>query len=123
MAAWYYSTATSLDLQDWTAPQMIVNSQYPVTKPCSVAGTGGDQFDGWYPSFMSPGAAAGHTKLTGIVFFQKRSRPPRGRPLIKGEIRRLVERLAAENPGWGAPRIHGEILKLGYVVTEPWLGI
>ena len=31
---WYYSTATSLDLQDWTAPQMILNSQYPVTTPC-----------------------------------------------------------------------------------------
>jgi uncharacterized protein (TIGR03437 family) len=70
VAAWYYSTATSLDLQDWTAPQMIANSQYPVTQPCSAAGTGGDQFDGWYPSFMSPGAEAGHTKLTGMVFFQ-----------------------------------------------------
>jgi len=70
MAAWYYSTATSLDLQDWTEPQMIANSQYPITKLCSAAGTGGNQFDGWYPSFMSPGAAAGHTKLTGMVFFQ-----------------------------------------------------
>jgi uncharacterized protein (TIGR03437 family) len=69
-AAWYYSTATSLDVEDWTAPRMIVNSQYPVTKPCSAAGTGGNQFDGWYPSFMSPGAAAGHSKLTGMVFFQ-----------------------------------------------------
>jgi uncharacterized protein (TIGR03437 family) len=69
-AAWYYSTATSLDLQDWTTPQMIANSQYPVTKPCNAAETGGNQFDGWYPSFMSPGAAAGHTKLTGMVFFQ-----------------------------------------------------
>ena len=68
--AWYYSTATSLDLQDWTAPQMIANSQYPIASPCSAAGTGGNQFDGGYPSFMSPGAAAGHTKLTGMVFFQ-----------------------------------------------------
>ena len=31
LAAWYYSTATSLDLQDWTVPQIIQNSQFPVT--------------------------------------------------------------------------------------------
>jgi uncharacterized protein (TIGR03437 family) len=66
--AWYYSTATSLDLQNWTAPQMILNSQVPVTTPCPGQTTG-QQVDGWYPSFVSPGAAAGHTKLTGYVFF------------------------------------------------------
>jgi len=65
---WYYSTATSLDLQNWSAPQMILNSQVPVTTPCPGQTTG-QQVDGWYPSFVSPGAAAGHTKLTGNVFF------------------------------------------------------
>ena len=66
VGSWYYSTATSLDIQDWTAPQMILNSQFPVT-PCTA--NGGQQFDGWHPSFMSPGAAAGHTKLAGVAFF------------------------------------------------------
>ena len=66
---WYYSTATSLDQQNWTAPQLIQGSQYTVTTPCNAAGTSGGQFDGWYPSFMSPGAAQGHTKLTGSAFF------------------------------------------------------
>ncbi|HXP87143.1 MAG TPA: IPT/TIG domain-containing protein [Bryobacteraceae bacterium] len=64
---WYYSTATSLDLQDWTAPQMIQNSAVATTTPCTD-GTNGQQFDGWYPSSTSPGAAAGHTKLTGYFF-------------------------------------------------------
>ncbi|HXP86112.1 MAG TPA: IPT/TIG domain-containing protein [Bryobacteraceae bacterium] len=68
VGAWYYSTATSLDLEDWTPPQMIQNSQFPDTSPCPGL-TGGDQFDGWYPSTVSPGAAAGHTKLTGYFFF------------------------------------------------------
>jgi len=56
--AWYYSTATNLDLQDWTAPKMIAGSQFPITSPCPGLTTGG-QFDGWYPSLVSPGAAAG----------------------------------------------------------------
>ena len=69
VGAWYYSIATSLELEDWAMPQMIQGSQGPVVTPCPGLTTGG-QFDGWYPSFMSPGAPAGHTKLTGHVFFQ-----------------------------------------------------
>jgi len=68
IGAWYYSTATSLDYQDWTEPQVIQNSQFPLASPCPGQ-TDGGQFDGWYPSSVSPGAAAGHTKLTGQIFF------------------------------------------------------
>ena len=68
VGSWYYSTATSLDLQDWTTPELVAGSQFPLTSPCPGLTTGG-QFDGWYPSLVSPGAAAGHTKLTGKVFF------------------------------------------------------
>ena len=35
------------------------------------------------------------------------------------EIRFLIRLLKAENPGWGAPRIHGELLQLGFMVSEP----
>ncbi len=66
--AWYFSTATSLDRQNWTAPQMIDNSQLPVIQGCATDGTG-SEFDGWYPSFMSPGSPAGHTSTAGSVFF------------------------------------------------------
>lgn len=68
VAAWYYAIATSLDQQDWSPPLPIQNSSGPVTIPCPATGTG-HQYDGYYPSFMSPGAAAGHTKLTGKAFF------------------------------------------------------
>ncbi|HUH98625.1 MAG TPA: hypothetical protein VLZ89_14770 [Anaerolineales bacterium] len=67
-AAWYFSTATSLDLQNWSMPQMILNSDFPVSHACSPGGSG-DSFDGWYPSFLSPGSAAGHVSQTGYVFF------------------------------------------------------
>jgi hypothetical protein len=34
------------------------------------------------------------------------------------EIRALIFRMVAENPTWGAPRIHGELLKLGFHLSE-----
>ncbi len=41
-----------------------------------------------------------------------------GRPPMKQEIRELVEKMAIENPNWGAPRIYSEILMLGYTKRE-----
>jgi len=71
-AAWYYSTATSLEQQDWSEPKMILNSEHEIVAPCNLTNplepTGSD-FDGFYPSFMSPGAPAGHLRLTGLAFF------------------------------------------------------
>src|SRR6267143_3694694 len=41
-----------------------------------------------------------------------------GRPPISTEIRKLVRTMAAANPLWGAPRIHGELRKLGFEISE-----
>jgi putative transposase len=45
-------------------------------------------------------------------------RPTGGRPPVNTEIKTLITRIAAANPLWGAPRIHGELLKLGIDVAE-----
>src|SRR5436309_1200779 len=45
-------------------------------------------------------------------------RPTRGRPRVDPEVTALVIQMAAANPLWGAPRIHGELLKLGIHVAE-----
>ena len=41
-----------------------------------------------------------------------------GRPPISRELRELIHRMSRENPLWGAPRIHGELLKLGFEIAE-----
>jgi transposase InsO family protein len=41
-----------------------------------------------------------------------------GRPRVSSEIRTLISNMAATNPFWGAPRVHGELLKLGYEISE-----
>src|SRR5438094_1392937 len=45
-------------------------------------------------------------------------RSTRGRPAVHAEIKTLITRMATANPLWGAPRIHGELLKLGIDVAE-----
>ena len=47
-----------------------------------------------------------------------KSRRSGGRPRIDREIRDLIRRMSKENPLWGAPRIHGELLKLGIEVAQ-----
>src|ERR1700737_2893613 len=47
-----------------------------------------------------------------------KSRSPGGRPQIETDLRALIRRMSVENPLWGAPRIHGELLKLGFEVAQ-----
>jgi putative transposase len=52
-------------------------------------------------------------------YWTKLSAPPTGgRPPMNADIKALITRMAAANPLWGAPRIHGELLKLGIHVAE-----
>jgi transposase InsO family protein len=41
-----------------------------------------------------------------------------GRPIISREVRDLIRKMCRENPYWGAPRVHGELLKLGINIGE-----
>src|SRR5437867_1133482 len=49
---------------------------------------------------------------------QLSGRPTGGRPPVNAEVTALIRKMAAANPLWGAPRIHGELLKLGIDVAE-----
>ena len=41
-----------------------------------------------------------------------------GRPAIPKDVQELIRKMSRENPLWGAPRIHGELLKLGIDIGE-----
>jgi hypothetical protein len=51
-------------------------------------------------------------------YWRWKSRSLGGRPKIDADVRALIRRMSAENPLWGAPRIHGELLKLGFEVSQ-----
>ena len=51
-------------------------------------------------------------------YWRWKSRRRAGRPQIETELRALIRRMSIENPLWGAPRIHGELLKLGFEVAQ-----
>src|SRR6267154_145315 len=51
-------------------------------------------------------------------YWRWKSRRRGGRPQIEAELRALIRLMSVENPFWGAPRIHGELLKLGFEVAQ-----
>jgi len=52
------------------------------------------------------------------LYWTWKSRVWNGRPSVGQEIRDLIRRMSLANPRWGAPRIHGELLKLGIEVSQ-----
>jgi len=54
------------------------------------------------------------------LFWTWRSRQLRvGRPKVAEEVRDLIRRMKRENQTWGAPRMHGELVALGFEISEP----
>jgi len=51
-------------------------------------------------------------------YWRWKSRRRGGRPPVETELRALIRRISIENPLWGAPRIHGELLKLGFEIAQ-----
>src|SRR6516165_6358132 len=52
------------------------------------------------------------------AYWRWKSRPRGGRPPISADICRLIREMSVANPLWGAPRIHGELLKLGIDIGQ-----
>ena len=59
-----------------------------------------------------------HKKAFKRYWRRKSQTGKRGRPAMDSEVRALILKMADANPLWGAPKIHGELLELGIVVSE-----
>ena len=66
---------------------------------------------------VKPETVVGWHRAGFRLYWRLRSRG--GGRTIGGDVFEIVRRLARENPTWGAPRIHGELLKLGFDLSEP----
>jgi putative transposase len=80
-------------------------------------------WSGWKESLVlvTPRTVVGWHRAGFRLYWRWLSQAKRagGRTRVSKEVRALIFRMAAENPTWGAPRIHGELLKLGFVLSEP----
>jgi putative transposase len=68
---------------------------------------------------VKPETVVGWHRLGFRAFWSWKSRPRgRGRPPVPAEIKNLIRRIGRDNVLWGAPRIHGELLKLGIEISQ-----
>ena len=82
------------------------------------------QLDRWFPSILQaiaiirPETLVRWHRAGFRRYWRWKSRSPGGRPQIDTDLRALIRRMSIENALWGAPRIHGELLKLGFEVAQ-----
>ncbi len=78
----------------------------------------------WFPSIVGalaivrPETVIRWHRLGFRAYWRWRSRNCVGRPKVSVELRTLIREMSQANPLWGAPRIHGELLKLGFEVAQ-----
>ena len=78
----------------------------------------------WFPSILQvimivqPETLVRWHRAGFRYYWRWKSRPRGGRPQIDTDLRALIRRMSIENPLWGAPRIHGELLKLGFEIAQ-----
>ena len=78
----------------------------------------------WFPSILKvitiirPETLVRWHRVGFRRYWRWKSRSLGGRPQVETDLRALIRRMSIENPLWGAPRIHGELLKLGFAVAQ-----
>ena len=78
----------------------------------------------WFPSILRvltiirPETLVRWHRAGFCCYWRWRSHPRGGRPQIETDLRALIRRMSILNSLWGAPRIHGELLKLGFAIAQ-----
>jgi hypothetical protein len=81
-------------------------------------------WNGWRESLIvvKPGTLVRWHRKGFKYYWTWKSRHKGGRPTVTPEVRALIRRMSRSNPLWGAPRIHGELLKLGVDLSQATVG-
>jgi transposase InsO family protein len=117
----------ALEAEIWTLRQQINVLRRTAPKKLSFNAIDRLIFVGLYRLFPNARDALAIVKPDTIVrwhragfrsYWRWKSRPRGGRPTVPLEIRRLIREMSIVNPLWGAPRIHGELLKLGIDIGQ-----
>jgi transposase InsO family protein len=69
-------------------------------------------------AIVTPGTVIKWHRAGFRLYWRWKSRPRGGRPTVPLEVRRLIREMSIANPLWGAPRIHGELLKIGIDIGQ-----
>src|ERR1700733_2931332 len=69
-------------------------------------------------AIVKPGTVVKWQRAGFRLYWRWKSRARGGRPTLPTEIRKLIREMSIANPLWGAPRIHGELLKLGVDIGQ-----
>jgi hypothetical protein len=78
----------------------------------------------WFPSIVSslvvikPETLIRWHRAGFRLYWRWKSGSRGGRPRIDTEVRALIRQMSIENPFWGAPRVHGELLRLGFEIAQ-----
>jgi len=116
-----------LEAEIWTLRQQINVLRRTAPKKLSFCAVDRMIFVGLYRLFPKICDALAIVKPDTLVrwhragfrsYWRWKSRRRGGRPIVPVEIRRLIREMSLANPLWGAPRIHGELLKLGIDIGQ-----
>jgi hypothetical protein len=116
-----------LEAEIWTLRQQINVLRRTAPKKLSFCAVDRMIFVGLYRLFPRICDALAIVKPDTLVrwhragfrsYWRWKSRRRGGRPIVPVEIRRLIREMSIANPLWGAPRIHGELLKLGIDIGQ-----
>jgi|SRR5450631_320712 hypothetical protein len=117
----------ALEAEIWVLRQQINVLRRTAPKKLSFSAIDRLIFVGLYRLFpkvcdalaiVKPGTIVRWHRAGFRLYWRWKSRPRGGRPTVPLEIRRLIREMSIANPLWGAPRIHGELLKLGIDIGQ-----
>jgi len=108
------------DISFWFSNVLSEGDAFACKMLIAFFGFGCPVWQGWRSTLrmVKPDTIIAWSRKGLRLYWRWKSRARKGRPCTARDVRDLIRKMNLANPGWGAPRIHGELLKLGIDVGE-----